>query len=242
MTRRQSGMALAELLVAAVIAALVMLSLSGVLQGVRQTEAHLSGRALLQRDARLALARMATMVEGSLRLLVPLETTSGTRDVLAVALPAHVDRDGNGIADADNDRNGTPDDDLPADETHDGAAGVKGIDDDGDGSIDNGGSTDNDEDGTVGEAPVPPKNGNDWIDPVVYRVSGGQLLERLPNLNPTSGADYAERVIAEKVVSLEVTRIATGNRRTREVLVVLTLGDPAGETASWTRRLRLGVR
>ncbi|HOY03370.1 MAG TPA: prepilin-type N-terminal cleavage/methylation domain-containing protein, partial [Zoogloea sp.] len=64
MTRRQSGMALAELLVASVIAALVMVSLSGVLQGVRQTEAHLSGRALLQRDARLALARMATMVEG----------------------------------------------------------------------------------------------------------------------------------------------------------------------------------
>jgi hypothetical protein len=153
-----------------------------------------------------------------------------------------LDRDGNGFADADNDRNGTPDDDLPADETHDGAAGMKGIDDDGDGSIDNGGSTDNDEDGTVGEAPVPPKNGNDWIDPVVYRVSGGQLLERLPNLNPTSGADYAERVIADKVVSLEVTRIATGNRRTREVLVVLTLGDPAGETATWARRLRLGVR
>ena len=43
-------------------------------------------------------------------------------------------------------------------------------------------------------------------------------------------------------MSLEITRIATGNRRTREVLVRLTLGDPAGETAAWTRRLRLGVR
>jgi type II secretory pathway pseudopilin PulG len=81
-------MALAELLVAAAIAALVMASLAGVLEGVRQTDTQLSGRALLQRDARLALARMATMVEGSPRLLVPLETTSGTRDVLAVALPA----------------------------------------------------------------------------------------------------------------------------------------------------------
>lgn len=242
MTRRQSGMALAELLVAAVIAALLMVGLNGVLQGTRQTDEQISGRALLQRDARLTMARMAAMVEGSQRLLVPLETTNGPRDVLAVALPPGLDRDGNGFADADNDRNGTPDDDLPADETHDGAAGVKGIDDDGDGSIDNGGSTDNDEDGTLGDAPVPPKNGNDWIDPVVYRVSNGQLLERMPNLTPTSGADYTERVIADKVVSLAVTRIATGNRRTREILVVLTLGDPAGETATWTRRLRLGVR
>lgn len=242
MMRRQGGMALAELLVAAVIAALLMAGLNGVLQGVQQTNQHLSGRALLQRDARLAMARVAVMVEGSQRLLVPLETTTGTRDVLAVALPAALDRDGNGFADADNDRNGTPDDDLPADETHDGAAGVKGIDDDGDGNIDNGGNTDNDEDGTLGSAPVSPKTGGDWIDPVVYRVSNGQLLERMPNLNPTSGADYTERVIADKVVSLAVTRIDSGNRRTREILVVLTLGDPAGETASWTRRLRVGAR
>lgn len=242
MTRRQRGMALAELLIAAAIAALVMASLAGVLGSVRQTDAQLSERALLQRDARLALARMATMVESTRRLLVPLETTSIPRDVLAVALPPGLDRDGDGFADADNDHNGTPDDDLPADETRDNAAGIKGIDDDGDGTIDNGGSTDNDEDGTLGDAPVSPKSGADWIDPVVYRVSNGQLLERMPNLAPTSGADYTERVIADRVVSLTVTRIATGNRRTREVLIVLTLGDPAGQTASWTRRLRLGVR
>lgn len=242
MTRHQRGVALAELLVAAAIAALLMATLAGVLDGVRQTDTQLAGRALLQRDARLALARMANMVEGSLRLLVPLETTSATGGVLAVALPPGLDRNGDGFADADNDHNGIPDDDLPADATRDGAAGIKGIDDDGDGSIDDGGSTDNDENGSLGDAPISPKSGADWIDPVVYRVSNGQLLERLPNINPGSGADYTERPIADKVVSLEITRIATGNRRTREVLVRLTLGDPAGETATWTRRLRLGVR
>lgn len=242
MRHRQQGLALAELLVAAAIGALLMLTLAGTLDGVRQTDTQLAGRALLQRDARLALARMAGMVEGSRRLLVPLETTTATGGVLAVALPPGLDRNSDGFADADNDHNGIPDDDLPADATRDGAAGIKGIDDDGDGSIDNGSSTDNDEDGTLGDAPVPPKSGADWIDPVVYRVSNGQLLERMPNINPGSGADYTERPIADKVVSLEVTRIATGNRRTREVLVRLTLGDPAGETATWTRRLRLGTR
>ena len=73
-----------------------------------------------------------------------------------------------------------------------------GIDDNGDGTADNGaGLTDNDENGSLGTPPNAPKTGADWIDPVVYRVSGGQLLERLPNLNPTSGADYTERPIAE---------------------------------------------
>jgi hypothetical protein len=183
------------------------------------------------------------MVEGSTRLMVPLEITTTSGSVLAVALPPGLDRNGDGFADADNDHNGIADDDLPTDETKDGAAGIKGIDDDGDGTADNGsGITDNDENGTLGSAPVAPKTGADWIDPVVYRVSAGQLLERLPNINPTSGADYTERPIADNVSAFTVTRIATGNRRTREVQVQLTLSSPGGETGTWTRRLRLGVR
>lgn len=243
MKRRQRGIALAELLVAAVIAALVMAALGGVLASVRQTDSALSERAVLQRDARLALARIAAMVEGSTRLMVPLEVTTGAGSVLAVALPPTLDRNGDGFADADNDHNGIADDDLPADETKDGAAGIKGIDDDGDGTADNGsGITDNNENGTLGSAPVAPKTGADWIDPVVYRVSAGQLLERLPNINPTSGADYTERPIADNVSAFTVTRIATGNRRTREVQVQLTLTGPGGETGTWIRRLRLGTR
>jgi type II secretory pathway pseudopilin PulG len=243
MKRRQRGIALAELLVAAVIAALVMAALGGVLASVGQTDSVLSERAVLQRDARLALARIAAMVEGSTRLMVPLEVTTGAGSVLAVALPPNLDRNGDGFADADNDHNGIADDDLPADETKDGAAGIKGIDDDGDGTVDNGsGITDNDENGTVGSTPVAPKTGADWIDPVVYRVSAGQLIERLPNINPTSGADYTERPIADKVSAFTVTRIATGNRRTREVQVQLTLTGPGGETGTWMRRLRLGTR
>lgn len=243
MTRRQRGIALAELLVAAVIAAVVMSALAAVLGSVRQADSLFSERALLQRDARLALERIATMVETSRRLMVPLEVTSASRDVLAVSLPPALDRNGDGFADADNDRNGIVDDDLPADESNDAAAGIVGIDDNGDGTADNGaGLTDNDENGSLGTPPNAPKTGADWIDPVVYRVSGGQLLERLPNLNPTSGADYTERPIADNVSAFVVTRIPTGNRRSREVLVQLSLTGPGGETGTWTRRLSVGVR
>ena len=111
------------------------------------------------------------------------------------------------------------------------------------GTADNGsGVTDNDENGTLGSAPVAPKTGADWIDPVVYRVVSGQLIERLPNINPTSGADYTERPIADNVTTFLVTRIPTGNRRYREVQVQLTLTGPTGETGTWSRRLRLGAR
>ena len=239
----QRGIALVELLVAALIAALVLGSLTAVLTGLRRSDSVLSERALLQRDARLALERIAAMVEASTRLMVPLEVTTATRDVLAVALPPELDRNGDGYADADNNKNGVVDDDLPADETNDGGAGIIGIDDDGNGLVDYGVSVaDNDENGTIGSAPVAPKTGADWIDPVVYYRVGTQLVERLPNIAPFNGNDYSVRPIADNVTAFSVTRIATGNRRYREVLVQLTLTGPGGETGSWSRRLRVGAR
>ena len=239
--RRQRGIALAELLVAAAIAALVMTALAGVLGSVRQADTQFSERTLLQRDARLALERIAMMVEGSRSLLAPLEVTTTSRNVLAVSLPPTLDRNGDGYADADNNKNGSVDDDISTDYTNDGAPGIKGIDDDGDGTIDNGSTSDNDENGSIA-TPVGAGTGTDWIDAVVYRVSGTQLLERLPNLNPASGADYTERPIADNVSAFSVTRVGTGNRRTREVLVQLDLIGPGGEAGSWTRRLRLGTQ
>ena len=189
------------------------------------------GRAVLPEEA------IAAMVEASTRLMVPLEVTTTTRDVLAVALPPGLDRNGDGYADADNNKNGVVDDDLPADETNDGGAGIIGIDDDGNGLVDYGVSVaDNDENGTIGSAPVAPRTGADWIDPVVYYRVGTQLVERLPNIAPFNGNDFTVRPIADNVTAFSVTRVATGNRRYREVLVQLTLTGPGGETGSWSRR------
>ena len=44
------------------------------------------------------------------------------------------------------------------------------------------------------------------------------------------------------VFAFAVTRIPTGNRRSREVLVQLSLTGPGGETGTWTRRPSVGVR
>lgn len=241
--RGQRGIAIVELLVAVLIAAMVMAVLATATGSLRRGDALISERLRLQRDARLALDRIAAIAEGSTRVLIPLEVTTASRDVLAVALPPGLDRNGDGFADADNDQNGVVDDDLPADETNDGGTGVIGIDDDGDGLVDNGASfTDNDENGTIGSAPVAPKTGADWIDAVVYYRVGSQLMERLPNINPFNGNDFTERPIADNVTAFSVTRVPTGNRRQRELIVKLALTGPGGETGSWVRRLRVGVR
>ena len=51
----------------------------------------------------------------------------------------------------------------------DGAPGIAGVDDDGDGSIDEGDVADDDEDGQSDE---------DWYDPVVFYLSGSAVIER----------------------------------------------------------------
>ena len=71
----------------------------------------------------------------------------------------------------DNDGDGAIDEDPGQDNNGDGCPGVCGVDDDGDGSVDEGDDKDDDEDGS---------NNEDWIDPIVYYMSGNQLLERVP--------------------------------------------------------------
>ena len=81
--------------------------------------------------------------------------------VLAVTQDPAVDLDGNGRPDADNDGDGRIDEDLPNDATWDNAAGIVGIDDNGDGGIDDSaiGSWDDDEDDSANEDTV--YNNND---------------------------------------------------------------------------------
>ena len=133
----------------------------------------------------------------------------------------------------DNDGDGSVDEDPSKDIENDGAPGVIGVDDDGDGSIDEGGTPnkdDDDEDGAKEE---------DWLDSAVYFLSGTDLLERMPNLNPADGTDYAERPIAQNVSRFRVERVPGA----RAVLVDITLEvtDPAsGEAMSLHTRVRVG--
>ena len=296
MPKRHDGFTLVELLLAVAIAGLLMAALSGVVSQALQARAAVQERNELLRDARFAMERMVSSVRGTTRLLVPLGENPTTawsesvRDpgVLAMTLPPAIDRDQDGFADVDNDRDGRVDEDCRNDSSNDGAPGILGIDDDGDGLVDEGGdASDDDEDGFSDDDPLDgvdndgdgatdednpadmnkdfapgvagvdddgdgtidePPNGNndeeggqgdDWFDPVVYFVSGTDLIERMPNPHPSDGLDYTESVVAENVSTFRVERVPGA----RSVLVDITLEvtDPtSGESVSLHTRVRVG--
>jgi len=141
----------------------------------------------------------------------------------------------NGI---DDDGDGTIDEDTKKDVTHDGIAGIPNFDDDGDSVEDEGDKNDDDEDGQVNE---------DWLDPVVYYLSGSNLIERLPALTDTNGdtfvtgADFNESVIAENVTNLRIERIAQGTSRALLVDITLALTNPAtGKITTLHSLVRVG--
>ena len=138
----------------------------------------------------------------------------------------------NGI---DDDGDGAVDEDLDADLSRDGQAGIAGVDDDGDGATDESAVEDDDEDED--------ETGNkdeDWLDSVVFYLSGSDLIERMPNLNPLDGSDYTERVIAEYVTSFRVERIAQGSGRAVQVDITLGLQSDDAELTLQTR-VRVGA-
>ncbi|MBT8122842.1 MAG: prepilin-type N-terminal cleavage/methylation domain-containing protein, partial [Gammaproteobacteria bacterium] len=155
----QRGFTLVELLVALVLATILIIAIGGVAGQVVATHDQVTERNDLNRQARFAMDQMVRMVSQSRLLLLPqadrtasnwrehireetVPPTTPTDDstrytaVLAVTLPASIDLDGDGFADADNDRDGRIDEDLPADTTYDNAPGIFQIDDGGDGSVD----------------------------------------------------------------------------------------------------------
>lgn len=141
----------------------------------------------------------------------------------------------NGVDD-DNDQN--IDEDPPADRNDDGCSGICGVDDDGDGSVDESTTGDDDEDGSANE---------DWLDPVVFRLSGTQLLMRTPvpwdvdGDSDIDGRDFIESVIADNVSQFRVERLPDrpGGQAMLDVTLALTRAV-TGETVSVNARLRVG--
>lgn len=175
---RQPGFTLIELLVATSLAALLIVGLGGVVGQVSSARDAVQDRNALTRQARFAMEHMVHSVSRSRLLLLPLndkpssnwpehireqtvppsppvgDSTLATA-VLAFTLPADQDLDGDGFADADDDRDGRIDEDLPDDIHYDIAPGIYLIDDDGDGEVDE--TSDNDDDEAFfisGEDPV----------------------------------------------------------------------------------------
>jgi len=150
--------------------------------------------------------------------------------------PLNEDDDEDGVANEDgwdgldNDADNSLDEDPEKDMTGDGLPGKGLVDDDLDGTIDEGDKNDDDEDGVVDE---------DWLDPVVYYLNGTTLMERMPNINPSSGADYTAYPIAENVSQFLVRRIP-GNNGSTLVEITLTLSPPNARPVTLTTRVNVG--
>jgi prepilin-type N-terminal cleavage/methylation domain-containing protein len=168
----QKGFTLLEILIALAIAGVLIAALSGVINTALEAEQSTRLKNNTLQQARFAMQRLTTSVSKSKQLLIPLADNPATaysesvRDVLAVSLDPTLDRDKDGWADANNDKDfldvnksgtrdaGEPeriDEDFDKDNNNDGSLGITGIDDNGDGIIDGGGKDDNDEDGSHNE-------------------------------------------------------------------------------------------
>jgi prepilin-type N-terminal cleavage/methylation domain-containing protein len=166
---QQQAFTLIELLLVIAISGILITSVMSLISPVLKARQQNQGQNETLQQARFAMQQMVRTAAGSRWLLIPLGENASTsyresiRDVLAITMPPTLDRDGDGWADANNDKdfldrnqNGTRDageperidEDLDSDRELDGKPGIRGIDDDGDGSIDEGGYQDNDEDGT----------------------------------------------------------------------------------------------
>lgn len=174
----QVGFTLLEMSVALVMSVILLGGIAAVTGQILQTELVVHQRTERLAQARFAMQRMTRAVTGSARLIVPLaedpasEFSESVREqrvppeagredesaVLAVTLAPTLDRDGDGIADADNDGDGRIDEDWGDDSSNDEANGIYLIDDDGDGSVDEASALPNQDDderfGWVGEDPV----------------------------------------------------------------------------------------
>lgn len=154
-----AGITLIELLVTLTIGAIIFAALTGVVFQGLQYHAAVTERNELSRQAHFAMERMVSALRNTRLLLLPFSDNDSTNwpenireetvpasppigdstkatAVLAVTLPLTYDLDHDGFSDADDDRDGKIDEDLPAGKTHDSASGIYLIDDDGDGWVD----------------------------------------------------------------------------------------------------------
>ncbi|CAN5167413.1 hypothetical protein BH24PSE2_BH24PSE2_14550 [soil metagenome] len=155
--RTGAGFSLIELVASMAIGGLVLAALAGVAGQATRAREAMDASTELQQQAQFAMERMVRAAHGTTRVFVPrpengvTPNSESVRSVLALTLDPSLDRNRDGFADADNDRDGRIDEDPGDDTTGDGASGVIGIDDDNDGLVDESGSGDDDEDGSTDE-------------------------------------------------------------------------------------------
>jgi hypothetical protein len=247
------------------------LLLSGVYQLVRRTSdwmrvAEAQNRAVS--EAQYAFDRMVRAAAEGRVLILPIG--AAVRNHFAVTLPASIDRNGDRVADADNDGDGLIDEDPGNDLTHDGAAGLFSFDDDQDGNTDEGLQTDDDEDGSIGEDSLDlldndgdgridedpdvigdgdgdGKVDEDGYDASLYYLQGTTLQERVPvpwdvnGSGTVTGQDVVTSPLLENVSLLETRREEMGSGATILHLKMNTL-DARGEVTTFETSVVVGGR
>ncbi len=168
-------------------------------------------------------------IDDDLDLIVddPIGDTEDDDESGTLILPDRNEDPVNGI---DDDGDGRIDEDPPADFNFDGQPGIAGVDDDNDGSIDEGPPPDDDEDGIVDE---------DWFSVVLFRQNGSQLIERTPKIG-SGGASFDEWVLLQNVSLFQVARVPVAGGRATLLDVTLQVTTPGGETVTLNTRVRVG--
>lgn len=210
--RESTGFTLVEVLVAVLMTSLIVLGLSNVVSGTRLVGERAAVRAERLEEARFALDRMVRVIEDSSRLFIPRPDDPRTpqdesvRDpgVLALALPFNIDRDLDGVPDADNDGDGKFNEDPTGDLSGDSLPGIAYVDDDNDGQVDEVHTQssgpideDDDEDDFANEDDWNgiDDDGDGWIDEDPKKDLSGEGVAGLPGVDENGDgiADNADK-------------------------------------------------
>jgi prepilin-type N-terminal cleavage/methylation domain-containing protein len=256
--KSERGLTLVELLISIAIISLIAGVSTRMVGGALDSWQHYRGKETLTNAGRLAMERMVAGVRSTTWVLLPLMISDPTdpgypassyypRNILAFS--GMIDNDGDGLFDED------PYYDI----TWSNKSGINGIDDNNDGSVDNGFSgADDDEDGIKNEDPIDgvdndgdgrvdedpdsafyssvENDDGDWasnedvFDPVVFYLNGTDLRERHDEYNFT----IADDVLAENVTDLMVLRRYVNGNTLIDIYLKLDNGTESVELRTTT--------
>jgi len=254
--KSERGLTLVELLISITIISLIAVVCVQLVAGALDSWEHNRGKEDLLNTARLAMERMVSGVRTTTWVLMPLKISDPTdpgypasswypRDILAFS--GMIDNDGDGLADEDTDW----------DICWNNRPGLRDIDDNNDGTVDNGANNrDDDEDGLVNEDLIDGIDndgdnrvdedpdgffytsqedddgdgawGEDVFDPVIYYLNGTTLHERHDEYNWIT-ADYA---IAENVAEFRVLRRRVEGNTLIDIYLRLEKGEDSVELST----------
>ncbi|MCH8194147.1 MAG: DUF11 domain-containing protein, partial [Planctomycetes bacterium] len=208
----KSGITLVELVIAVSIMSGIAVTAGALLSVCLRSHAYATERSELHQEGALLMQRMTSGLAKTTHLLIP-NAHATTRVILAFAEPINEDNDFY----FDDPLFPRVNEDMKRQMTNDGKAGIKGIDDDGDGAVDEGNRNDDDEDGLVDEDPL------DGID-----NDGDSLIDFPADPGCTDPTDDDEKE------NVDLFIVKQGSRTTRpngQVVYTLTAGNNGSDLA-----------